>query len=307
MRTKTCILSILTCLALPQRASPQASSAPGAPPPHPDAVTVEAAPEAPGPEGRKDGTKADGKEATTEKTASPRRPRISLLGDGYAQIVELKESATSVGLGVAIEATDVTGVEGSLFIKKGTASSISNDRRAFALSMLTPSTANVGLAALLRYYPTRRWCWTAENLCLGFAGFYSAGSVDWSLPDAEDPEQPPVTKNAMVYAAGVGPSVRYYPDWLTVNTVKMTFTPSMTIRGVAGDAGTDSAFRTRALGEGRKLFVGLQTDVELRINGVFANASFTTLTGHTPGLSRGQFVVSVGFRGGIDLGQEAAQ
>jgi hypothetical protein len=46
---------------------------------------------------------------------------------------------------------------------------------------------------------------------------------------------------------------------------------------------------------------GGELDIELRINEVYASAAASYLSGQVKGLSGGQLVVAIGFRGGIDL------
>jgi hypothetical protein len=166
--------------------------------------------------------------------------------------------------------------------------------------MLTPVTANVAGTVLVRFFFART-LWNSDTT-LGVAAFGQGGSVDWTIPDpaSNTPPGPNITKNAFVFGAGIGPVLRIWPRWLDTNAIKLNVTPSFTFRSLSGDAGA-RAFRTAALGTSTSTVYGGQFDVELRINEVFATATVTRLSGNIPGLSSAQFLVSIGFRGGVDL------
>ena len=226
--------------------------------------------------------------------------RIMLLGDGYAQLVEGKETASSVGVGLAYESGSA---EGAILMKNGTLSSLKDDGRAFGRSVLTPDSANVVFSASIRGY----WICPLLNLwgtgaSLGLAGFAHAGSLKWELADLGE-------RDVDVYAAGFGVPLRLLNTTFGGNTLGVTLTPSATLRGYAGDAGSDKEFRLAALGTVEKRAVGAQLEAELRINDVFAVATWTMLAGEDgkiPGLTGGRLVVAIRFRGAIDLGKVAA-
>lgn len=232
---------------------------------------------------------------------------ITLLGDGYAQVVQLKNPSGSLGVGAAFERPDW---QAALFLKKGSIASINNDPKGFAQSVLSPGSANTSVAATMRWYPNPGKEWPAEwwrklghDTDLGFNFFAQAGSVDWTVPDPNSTTIPKadLTKSAYLWAAGVGLVVRIWPAWLDVNKVQLTTALSWSTRQISGDA-ADTDFLTSALGPNRRAtFWGPQLDVELRINQVFATATITRLNGHLEGLSRGQMVISIGFQSAINL------
>jgi hypothetical protein len=234
------------------------------------------------------------------------RPSVELLGDGYAQVVQLKDTSTNVGLGVAFESAFEAG---SVFMKKSSTSSVSDTHRGsgFGRSLLTPGSANIGLSGFYRHFSCH-----AVNVYLskrdkkrsdtsfGWSIAFQGGSVDWTVSPDTGAGATSVTKNAFVYGVDAGPVMRVWPSWIDVNTVMLDITPALAVRGIGGDAAT-GGFVRQATGRATKVLVGGDLGFELRINQVMATATASYFSGKIPGASGGQLIVTIGFRGGINL------
>jgi len=222
--------------------------------------------------------------------------RIRVLGEGYAQLQNLKDSTGNVGIGLGYQ---TCAGEGSVLIKKGTMQTIEGSREVFGRFLLSPSAANVGAVMDWKYYPWRQ----EEIQNIGLAAYVEFGAADWVVPDPEVVGAQR-SKNAIAVALGLGPSMRIKGlggDKDRMNEIQFVGTVYAIMRGTYGDMRGDPGFRTLALGTGTKNFWGAELSIGLRINDIEAIISYPFLVGGVNGLTRGQLLPSVGFRAGIDL------
>lgn len=236
-------------------------------------------------------------------------PRIRIIGDGYTQLVELKQASGNIGVGVAY---DMEGEDGVLMIKKGFGDPIADDPSAFGHFILSPAEATTSAYIRFRRFGVGPFNTLARKALGGggdtTGGFYvegEAASTEWIIHQAStDPAAPnPVElrESASSFSASLGLALRTKPKSVKENKLKFTLSFGPAIRALQGDAKRNEEFRRAALGTGQTTTVGGKIDGELIINDVYAIATATWMNGDIKGLSGGQFIVALGFRGGIDV------
>lgn len=241
-------------------------------------------------------------------TARAEDPRIRIIGDGYTQLVELKEASGNIGVGIAY---DTDGEDGVLLIRKGLSDAITDDRAAFGRFLLSPGDAKTSAYIRFRRIGIGPLNWLARK-ALGDGdtkgGIYvegQAASTTWVIhqasPDPAVTEPMELQETASAFSASAGVSLRTKPRSVTQNKLQFTLSAGPALHAVQGDASRNEEFRRAALGTSDATAYGAKLDGELIINDVYATATASWMSGDIKGLSGGQFIVALGFRGGIDV------
>lgn len=259
---------------------------------------------------------------------------VWMMGDGYAQILKTGDTSTSFGIGIQAVAFVRPAVpengqrrmdkfeEASIFFKKGAISTIEgSDQAPFAAMVLDPQSASFSFDARYRH-EERLGCtnshWFSKWLCdrpnkrgildgsnnsdilLGFAAYANGGSAKWAFTPSGAASSPtPIPFN--VYAYGVGPSLRFLPDWMEKNFVTLTAAVYFTQRIVQGDPTMRHQVFGTTAGTNDHTFTGVEPQFSLQINTLTVTASLPILNGSADRVSHAQLFMSVGLRTGALL------